>query len=87
MLIVDAGRDVDETPAVAVTFFSSLFEEKVTPIFVFVGPFKFTSRARPHRTTASFRARPCLLLREFSLRSTSLSLLSISIDCVKKGNG
>ena len=81
------GLDVDETPAVAVTFFSSLFEEKVTPIFVFVGPFKFTSRARPHSTTANLRARPCLFLGELSLRSMSLSWLSMSMTVSNKNYG
>jgi hypothetical protein len=84
MFIVDAGRDVDETPAAAVTFFSSLFEEKVTPIFVFTGPFKFTSRPRPHNMTANLRARPCLFLGELSLRSIALSWLSMSMSVFQK---
>jgi len=83
MFIVDAGpRDVDETPA-AVTFLSSLFEEKVTPIFVSVGPFKFTSKARPHSMKANLRARPCLL-GELSLRSIALSWLSMSMSVFQK---
>ena len=87
MLIVDAGRDV-ETPAAAaaVTFFSSLIEEKVTPIFVSTGPFKFTSRARPHSRTANLRARPCLFLGELSLRSIALSWFSMSMSLFQKGN-
>ena len=73
-----------KTSAAAATFFSSLFEEKVTPIFVSVGPFKFTSRPRPHSTTANLRARPCLLLDELSLRSIALSWLSMSMSVFQK---
>jgi len=83
LITEDLGAD-GETSAAAVTFFSSLFEEKVTPIFVSVGPFKFTSRPRPHSTTANLRARPCLLLDELSLRSIALSWLSMSMSVSKK---
>ena len=76
---------VVETPAAAVTFFSSLLE-KVTPIFVSTGPFKFTSRARPHSRTANLRARPCLFLGELSLRSIALSWFSMSMSLFQKGN-
>ena len=69
------------------TFFSSLFEEKVTPIFVFTGPFKFTRSPKPHSTRANLRARPCLLslfLGELSLRSIALSWLSMSMIVFQK---
>jgi len=84
ILITEDLGAVGETSAAAVTFFSSLFGEKVTPIFVSIGPFKFTSRPRPHSTTANLRARPCLFLGELSLRSIALSWLSMSMSVFQK---